>query len=76
MLDTQIHLIRNGVSEQIDEFSDVDSSDSLSEFLSALEEHRDFETNGIDYLNNEAWVHYAEQSDLSSRTVEILSPDI
>ncbi|WP_282937027.1 Gfo/Idh/MocA family oxidoreductase [Paenibacillus sp. RC67] len=70
-----IHLIKDGVEEQISDYSGVDTSDTLAEFLASLQEKRDSETSGTDYLKSQTLVHYAKLSSAEGRKLEIKYPN-
>ncbi|WP_079908305.1 Gfo/Idh/MocA family protein [Paenibacillus sp. 32352] len=70
----EIHLIKDGVKETITNYSGVDTSDTLAEFLASLKEQRDSETSGADYLKSQTLVHFAKLSSAEGRKVEIKYP--
>ena len=58
----EVRLVTGGETRTFTDFSDVDSSGCLDEFLAALAEQREPETSGRDYLNTQKLVHLAQQS--------------
>ncbi|WP_028548186.1 Gfo/Idh/MocA family protein [Paenibacillus sp. UNC451MF] len=70
-----IRVIKDGVEEQISDYSGVDTSDTLAEFLASLKEQRDSETCGADYLKTQVLVHYAKLANAEGRKLEIKYPN-
>ena len=67
-----IRVIRPGQEDWVlQDFSDMDSSTTLDEFLRALAEGRQPETNGADYLNTQKLIHFARESISQERICEI-----
>lgn len=62
---------KDGSNETITDFSGVDPRDCLAEFVDALQYGRTPETCGADYLENERWIHYAQQSSEARMTLEL-----
>jgi predicted dehydrogenase len=62
LVDEQVRLMAGGQAQTFTDFSGVDSSSVLDEFLAALSEQREPETSGRDYLNTQKLVHLAQQS--------------
>ncbi|MDB5085719.1 MAG: gfo/Idh/MocA family oxidoreductase [Bacilli bacterium] len=72
----KITIERNGDTTEISDYSDVHSVGTLKEFLLSLEQKRDAETSGKDYLKTQALVHFAEESSKVNRMLEITFPEI
>ena len=58
----EVRLVVDGQQQTFNDFSEVDSSTVLDEFLAALAAGREPETSGRDYLNTQKLVHLAQQS--------------
>lgn len=67
----QIYLIRNGQSSPINDPQDVSSGNCLDEFILSLQENRQAETCGLDYLKSQGLVHFALEANSLGRMVEV-----
>lgn len=76
LINNEIYVVRDGMVETFDNFSQVQAPDALEAFLTTLEQGGAFETSGEDYLKNEALIYYAELSSSSGRTCEVSLPEI
>lgn len=72
----QFAVYRKDGSEPVvySDFSGLRVTDTLTEFLNSLEEGRESESSGRDYLKTQALVHYANESSLSGRVADIVLP--
>ncbi|TVY07175.1 Gfo/Idh/MocA family protein [Paenibacillus cremeus] len=75
-IDQKIGLTRGGKAERWEDFSDVATTDSLTEFLAALAERRVAETCAADYLNNETIIYFAKTSSALRQSVDIILPNL
>lgn len=76
LVDKEIRVIRDGKAQLIEDYSGVDETDTLAEFLASLREGREAETSGRDYLKTQALVHYAKLASKSGQTYVIEVPTI
>ncbi|TXK79133.1 Gfo/Idh/MocA family protein [Paenibacillus sp. N3.4] len=76
LTDKEIRIIRDGEVLLIDDFSGVDETDTLSEFLTSLQEGREAETSGRDYLKTQSLVHYAKLASETGQTTAIAVPTL
>ncbi|MNY71550.1 hypothetical protein D3C86_2099150 [compost metagenome] len=60
----------------INDFSGVDTTDTLAEFLASLREGRESESSGKDYLKTQALVHYTKVASETGRTIEFKLPNL
>lgn len=70
----EIRVIRDGEVQLIEDYSGIDVTDTLAEFLASLREGREAETSGRDYLKTQALVHYAKLASSSGQTYAIDVP--
>lgn len=75
-VDKEIRVIRDGEVRLIEDYSGIDATDTLAEFLASLREGRESETSGRDYLKTQALVHYAKLASSSGRTYAIEVPTL
>jgi predicted dehydrogenase len=75
-VDKEIRVIRDGEVQLIEDYSGIDATDTLAEFLASLREGRESETSGRDYLKTQALVHYAKLASSSGRTYAIEVPTL
>jgi predicted dehydrogenase len=76
LIDKEIYITKNGETQHINDLSGVDETDTLDEFIASLQEGREAETSGKDYLQSQALVHFAKLSSVSDRTEHIIVPVI
>lgn len=76
VVDKVIRILRDGEVKVIDDYSGVDESDTLTEFLVSIEENREAETSGSDYLKTQALVHYAKLASDARETKTIIVPTL
>ncbi|MDD9266235.1 Gfo/Idh/MocA family protein [Paenibacillus sp. GCM10023248] len=74
VVDMEIRVIRSGEVQLIEDYSGVEVTDTLAEFLASLREGREAETSGRDYLKTQALVHYAKLASESGQTQRIQVP--
>nr|WP_276562822.1 Gfo/Idh/MocA family oxidoreductase [Paenibacillus anseongense] len=72
----EIRVIRDGEVQRIEDYSGIDLTDTLAEFLASLREGRESETSGRDYLKTQALVHYAKLASEFGKTYAIPVPII
>ncbi|MEC0267903.1 Gfo/Idh/MocA family oxidoreductase [Paenibacillus anseongense] len=72
----EIRVIRDGEAQLIEDYSGIDLTDTLAEFLASLREGRESETSGRDYLKTQALVHYAKLASEFGKTYAIPVPII
>ncbi|MDU0203291.1 Gfo/Idh/MocA family protein [Paenibacillus sp. MAH-36] len=72
----EIRVIRDGEAQLIEDYSGIDLTDTLTEFLASLREGRESETSGRDYLKTQALVHYAKLASEFGKTYAIPVPII
>lgn len=60
----------------IDDFADVDESDTLTDFITSLETGLEAESSGRDYLHTQGLVHYANLSSESGHRLLVELPDL
>ncbi|MBA2940302.1 Gfo/Idh/MocA family oxidoreductase [Paenibacillus sp. CGMCC 1.16610] len=75
-VDKEIRVIRDGEVQRIEDYSGIDLTDTLAEFLASLREGRESETSGRDYLKTQALVHYAKLASEFGKTYAIPVPTI
>ncbi|MEC0228671.1 Gfo/Idh/MocA family protein [Paenibacillus alba] len=76
VMNMQIRVIRDGEVQLFENYSGVDETDTLTEFLASLQEGREAETSGSDYLKTQALVHYAKLASETGQTQEIKVPTL
>ncbi|MDD9269468.1 Gfo/Idh/MocA family protein [Paenibacillus sp. GCM10023248] len=76
VVDKEIRVIRNGETKLVNDYSGVDETDTLAEFLRSLQEGREAETSGRDYLKTQALVHYAKLASESGQAQMIQVPTL
>ncbi|MDQ0896785.1 Gfo/Idh/MocA family protein [Paenibacillus sp. V4I7] len=76
VIDKEIRLIRDGEVLLVEDLSGVDETDTLAEFLASLQEGREAETSGRDYLKTQALVHYTKLASESGQTKAIEVPTL
>ncbi|OAS21886.1 Gfo/Idh/MocA family protein [Paenibacillus oryzisoli] len=74
--DKEIYVIRDQTCIKVEDFSGIDETDTLTEFLASLQEQRESETSGQDYLKTQALVHYACVASDTGLTQTIHVPQI
>ncbi|RTE06281.1 Gfo/Idh/MocA family protein [Paenibacillus whitsoniae] len=74
--DKEIYLIRDHMAVKVEDLSGIDETDTLTEFLASLQEHRESETSGQDYLKTQALVHYAHVASATGQMQAILVPQM
>lgn len=67
----RIRLVKNGQAAEITGWRELPAQGCLDEFLLSLQEQRPAETSGADYLNTQALVHFALESNRLGREVEV-----
>lgn len=75
-VDKEIRVIRDGEVQLIEDYSGIDTTDTLAEFLASLREGRESETSGRDYLKTQALVHFAKLASSSGQTYVIEVPNL
>lgn len=75
-VDKEIRVIRDGEVQLIEDYSGIDVTDTLAEFLASLREGRESETSGRDYLKTQALVHFAKLASSSGQTCAIEVPTL
>ncbi|CAG7657225.1 Gfo/Idh/MocA family protein [Paenibacillus allorhizosphaerae] len=72
----QFTVYRTDGSEPVkyNDFSELRVTDTLTEFLSSLQEGRESESSGRDYLKTQALAHYANESSRSGKVTDIVLP--
>jgi len=77
LIDKEIYVTtaEDGVTRHVDDYSGIDTSDTLAEFLASLREKRESETSGRDYLRTQALVHYAKLASASGSTELVILPE-
>jgi predicted dehydrogenase len=76
LINREIYMTKDGQTWRIDDWSGVDETDALDEFIASLREAREAETSGKDYLKTQALVHYAKLSNETGRIEEVVIPSI
>ncbi|NOU99994.1 gfo/Idh/MocA family oxidoreductase [Paenibacillus sp. LMG 31457] len=76
VVDKEIRVIKDGKALLIEDYSGVDETDTLDEFVDSLRERREAETSGRDYLKTQAIVHYAKLASESGQTCVIEVPTL
>lgn len=76
VIDKEIRILRDRVVQMTEDFSGVDETDTLTEFLASMQEEREAETSGSDYLKTQALVHYAKLASESGQTQAIVVPTL
>jgi predicted dehydrogenase len=71
IIDDQLRLTRGKKTRTLSLDGAPDTHDPLDEFLRALQEGREPETSGRDYLHTQALVHYAAESSRMGKMVEV-----
>ncbi|MCU6793681.1 Gfo/Idh/MocA family oxidoreductase [Paenibacillus sp. WQ 127069] len=72
----EIRIIKDGKSTIVDDLSGIDETDTLAEFIASLQQGREAETSGIDYLKTQALVHYAKLASETGTTTAIKVPTL
>jgi predicted dehydrogenase len=76
LIDKEIYITKDGETRHVNDLSGVDETDTLDEFIASLQEGREAETSGKDYIKTQALVHFAKLSSISERTEQIIVPVI
>lgn len=71
LIDEKIYLLKKGKDIVINDFKDIDTKSVLDEFLMSLQEKRDAETSGAEYIKSQALVHFAIESSKMNKMLEV-----
>jgi predicted dehydrogenase len=74
LINKEIRIIQDGEEIRIDDWSGIDETDTLSEFVTSLREGREAETSGRDYIKTQALVHFTKLASEAGRTTAITVP--